>query len=446
MKPRPPLGQLIIYALGQFGWALASFAVGNVLVYFYAPPEDATGASFPEFIPGGSILIGLTLIGIIGFGGRILDGFTDPLIASYSDKSSASMGKRKKLMALSALPFVLFSFLVFLPISDSLLLNSIWLVLTIVIYYVSFTGYLIPYTALISELGHHRDDRLKISMFISIAFAFGLILGSQVYLFQGMLEKSYSATAAFQIVIGAFSMLSLVLMLVPILFLNENKYALQNSQAPSLHEALSGVSSHTNFKFFVISDLLYWLALTFIQLGMVYFVTLLFGMGKEKASEFLQLSFVLSFPFYFLISFLNKRVGKKPLMISGFVVFIFIFACIFFLPIIGIDINQVFLGLIVLTAYALAIFGVLPNVIIADIVNEEEAQSGQSQAAIFYGARNFMMKMGISLANLIFPSFLLLGKSIDNPTGVRYSVLAALVFSVMGMLVFLKFKENPVKA
>ena len=99
-----------------------------------------------------------------------------------------------------------------------------------------------------------------------------------------------------------------------------------------------------------------------------------------------------------------------------------------------------------MTAYALAIFGVLPNVTIADIVNEEEAQSGQSQAAIFYGARNFMMKMGISLANLIFPSFLLLGKSIDNPAGVRYSVLAALVFSVMGMLVFLKFKENPVKA
>ena len=442
MKPRPPIGQLIIYALGQFGWALASFGVGNVLVYFYAPPEDASGATFPEFIPGGSLLIGLTLIGIIGFGGRILDGFTDPLIASYSDKSNAPNGKRKKLMALSVLPFTLFSILVFMPIGGSLMLNALWLVFTIVVYYVAFTGYLIPYTALISELGHHPDDRLKISMFISIAFAFGLILGSQVYLFQGILEETYSSTVAFQIVIAAFAILSFVLMFIPILFLNENKYALQNREAPSLKDALNGVSSHTNFKFFVISDLLYWLALTFIQLGMVYFVTLLFGMEKEKASEFLQLSFVLSFPFYFLISFLNKRVGKKPLMISGFVVFIFIFSCIYFLPTLGVDINQVFMGLIVLTAYALAVFGILPNVIIADIVNEEEAKSGQSQAAIFYGARNFMMKIGISLANLIFPSFLLLGKSISNPAGVRYSVLAALVFSVIGMLVFLRFKPN----
>jgi Na+/melibiose symporter-like transporter len=257
-----------------------------------------------------------------------------------------------------------------------------------------------------------------------------------------MLEKSYSATAAFQMVIAAFALLGLILMLIPILFLNENRYAQQNNKAPSLSESISGVSSHTNFKYFVLSDLLYWLALTFIQLGMVYFVTLLFGMEKEKASEFLQLSFVLSFPFYFLISFLNKRVGKKPLMLSGFVVFIFIFACIFLLPSIGVDINQIFMGLIILTAYALAVFGVLPNVIIADIVNAEEAKSGQSQAAVFYGTRNFMMKMGISLANLLFPSFLLLGKSVSNPIGVRYSVLAALVFSFLGMLVFLKFKEE----
>ncbi len=441
MKERPPLGQLIIYALGQFGWALASFGVGNALVYFYSPPEDASGLTFPEFIPAGSIILGLTLIGIIGFGGRVLDGFTDPLIASFSDKSTAPKGKRKRLMAISVLPFALFSFLVFLPVSGSLLVNCLWLILTMVLYYVSFTGYLIPYTALISELGHHPDDRLKISMFISIAFAFGLILGSQVYVFQGILEESYSPTIAFQLVIAAFAVIGLVLMLVPIFFLEENRYALQNRRAPSLKESLSGVSSHTNFKYFVISDLLYWLALTFIQLGMVYFVTLLFGMEKEKASEFLQLSFVFSFPFYFLISYLNKKVGKKPLMVSGFAVFIFIFACIFFLPIIGMDIHKVFMGLIVLTAYALAVFGVLPNVIIADIVNAEEAKSGQSQAAVFYGARNFMMKIGISLANLIFPSFLLLGKSISNPAGVRYSVLAALVFSSIGMIVFMRYRE-----
>lgn len=441
MKARPTTGQLIIYALGQFGWALASFSVANVLIYFYAPPEDV-GADFPVFITSGSIFLGLTLIGLIGFGGRILDGFTDPLIASYSDKMQSPMGKRKKMMAISIVPFVLFSFLVFFPISGSLLINSLWLVFAIIVYYVAFTGYLIPYTALISELGHHPDDRLKISMYISIAFALGMILGSQIYAFQSALQASYSTTMAFQMVVMGFALLSFLFMLLPILFLNEQKYARQNEDSPPLSEALSTVMQHTNFKYFVISDLLYWLALTFIQLGMVYYVTLLFGMEKGEASTFLQFSFILSFLFYFLIYYLNKKVGKKPMMISGFMVFIVVFAAMFFLPMLGIEVSSLFYVFIVLTAYALAVFGVLPNVIIADIVNEEEAKSGQSVSAVFYGARNFMMKMGISVANLIFPSLLLLGKSMDNSAGVRYSLLVAMIFSIFGLLVFLKFKSH----
>jgi len=442
MKPRPPLGQLIIYAIGQFGWALASFSVAFALIYFYAPPDDGAGTTFPTFIPAGAIFIGLTLIGIIGFGGRILDGFTDPLIATYSDKTIAKMGKRKKLMAISAVPFALFAFLVFLPISDNLTVNAAWLVFTIVIYYISFTGYLIPYTALISELGHHPDDRLKISMLISVAFALGVIGGSQLYAIQSALEAIYSSTIAFQLAVAGMSFISLILMLVPVIFLRENKYALQSNTAPPLKDSLAIIRSNKNFKFFVISDLLYWLALTFIQLGMVYYVTLLFGMDKSQATTFLELSFILSFLFYFFVYFIYKRVGKKVLMVSGFFVFIFIFAGLFLLPFLGLGIGLIFNSIMVLTAYALAVFGVLPNVIIADIVNTEESKTGQSLAAVFYGARNFMMKMGISIANLLFPSFLLLGKSISDPAGVRYSVLAAMIFSILGLLIFLKFKDT----
>jgi len=219
MQSRATTGQIIIYALGQFGWALASFCVANTLIYFYAPPEDV-GAGFPVFIQGGAVFFGLTLIGLIGFGGRILDGFTDPLIATYSDRMQSKMGKRKKLMAFSVLPFALFAFLVFYPISDSLMTNSIWLIFVVIAYYVSFTGYLIPYTALISELGHHSEDRLKISMFISIAFALAMICGSQIYGLQENLEGTYSSTEAFQMAVLAFSGIALIMMLMPVLFLN----------------------------------------------------------------------------------------------------------------------------------------------------------------------------------------------------------------------------------
>ncbi len=179
---------------------------------------------------------------------------------------------------------------------------------------------------------------------------------------------------------------------------------------------------------------------------MVYYVTLLFGMEKIAETSFLELSFILSFLFYFLIYYLNKKVSKKWMMISGFVIFITVFASIFFIPLMGISLASMFYLFVVLTAYSLAVFGVLPNVIIADIVNEEEERTGQSLSAVFYRARNFMMKIGISLATLLFPSLLLFGESLEDPTGVRYSVHVAMVFSILGLFVFLKYKEQDAKS
>ena len=55
-----------------------------------------------------------------------------------------------------------------------------------------------------------------------------------------------------------------------------------------------------------------------------------------------------------------------------------------------------------------------------------------------------MMKMGIALANLLFPSLLLLGKSVANPVGIRISAVCALAFCLVGMLLFLRYDEKRV--
>ena len=67
------------------------------------------------------------------------------------------------------------------------------------------------------------------------------------------------------------------------------------------------------------------------------------------------------------------------------------------------------------------------------------------QAGMFYGVRNFMMKLGASLANLIFPSLLLLGKSTENPMGVKVSAILAVVFCLVGFFIFTRYKERPNK-
>ena len=108
-----PLPQLLIYAVGQLGWSLATFGISNVLDYFYFPPEVDGTAFFPSFIYQGIIGGIFTLLGLLAATGRFLDAFLDPFIAFKSDAMQHPLGKRKILLAIAAIPFALFAFLLF---------------------------------------------------------------------------------------------------------------------------------------------------------------------------------------------------------------------------------------------------------------------------------------------------------------------------------------------
>ena len=441
---RPTIFAIIIYALGQFGWSLASFGAINLLIYFYLPPESGE-TNFPSFIFQGAIIGVLTVIGVVNFGGRIFDAITDPLIAIWSDKMNSKFGKRKFLMAISAIPFALLSFLIFYPISTDATINTGWLLITVFLLYFFMTLYVVPYTALISELGHHPDDRLKISTVISVTWALGFIIGNSVYAFQSYFSETMSSVEAFQMVMGIYSLIALVFMLMPVFFLNENKYAVQQSSSFDLKKSIGSVFANVNFRYFIFSDLMYWLALTFIQLGVSYYITLLFGKDIGAATLFMTIGFMTSFLLYVPLNLLSNKFGKKKILMIAFLVFSVVFLLTFMVPFLPVSMDVMFYVLAVVSAFPLAAFGIIPNAIIADIVHEHAEATGVQQAGMFYGIRNFMMKLGASLANLIFPSLLLLGKSTANPMGVKVSTILAVVFCLVGFFIFTRYKERPNK-
>lgn len=441
---RPPLRVKIIYALGQLGWSLASFGAANLLVYFYMPPEGEQAALFPTYIYQGAILGIMTLIGLINFGGRVLDAITDPLIAHWSDQNTSKMGRRRYFMAISAVPFALFSFLVFYPPVDGVSQwNSIYLLVMVFLFFISLTAYVVPYTALISELGHQQEDRLLISTLVSVTWAVGFLIGNSAYALQGVFADSfgYSNTEALQAVVLTFSSIALVFMLIPVFFLNEKKYAYQQPSNISLRESVREIAQNINFRYFAISDWMYWLALTFIQLGVGYYVVTLLQLEEGFATLFLTIGLLGSFVLYVPVNMLAKRKGKKWLVSIGFVAFSVLFGLTSVMDQLPFPAMTSLYLLAILSTIPLAIFSILPNAIIADIIYQHEAESGNQQAGMFYAVRTFMMKLGISVANLIFPSLLLLGKSVDNPFGVKLSAVFAMVFCVVGLLVFLRYRE-----
>lgn len=443
-----PISKQIIFAFGQFGWSLAAFSGANALTFFYMPPENAEQALFPAYIFQGAVFGIATIIGLINAGSRVFDAITDPWIANLSDRSTSKFGKRRLFMGIAAFPFALFSLLIFVPIvPHESVWNTIWLIFTILLYYLSVTAYCTPYNALISELGHTSKERLNISTLISITWALGFALGNQLYVFRTIVADKFelSNTASFQLVLAFFAIIAFVFMMLPVLFIKEKKYAESHTTDEGVFQSVRAAFKNKNFLSFTLSDFMYWLSLTFIQVGISYFIIVLLKLDESLISFLMLLMFVLSFVFYVPVNLVARKFGKKKLLIFAFALFGFVFVLAALFNKLPFSPELQAYTVIALASIPLAVFGILPNAVIADLAEADGIKTGKYKAGTFFAARTFMMKMGISVANLIFPSFLLLGKSTMNDTGIRLAAISAIIFCIVGLLLLLKYNEKEIQ-
>ena len=134
------------FAAGQFGWAMLSGIISNWLVYFYQPDETAISQGQTVFIPQGLVVLGIfTIIGGITAFGRIFDAFTDPMIASWSDRCTSKNGRRIPFLKWASLPLALSTVLVFWsPVNENSWLNAAFLLVMVLAYYLSITAYCTP--------------------------------------------------------------------------------------------------------------------------------------------------------------------------------------------------------------------------------------------------------------------------------------------------------------
>jgi len=151
----------------------------------------------------------------------------------------------------------------------------------------------------------------------------------------------------------------------------------------------------------------------------------------------------LSVLFYPLVSKLTPKFGKKKLILIAFGIFTVAFSYTAtlgtFLPVAP-EIQGYILC--VLAAPAMAIFGILPQAVVADIAECDEIETHENRSGMFYAARTFSMKMGQAVAMLLVTS---LG-TIRQDIGLGYRIVAicAAAVCVLGGLLFLAYNEKRV--
>ena len=452
-------GKMWCYAIGQLGWSIISGLIGSWLVYFYQPNQEAIDDGMINLIPSGRVVFGvLTIIGLITAIGRVFDAVTDPLVGNWSDNLKSNLGRRIPFMRWSALPLgIIFTLVFCAPIGNVSAVNTVWLFVTVLAYYFLITCYCTPYTSLLAELPHNQDEKLKLSMCISLTFIVGTCIGYAAPTIWGILMGAGLARIpAMRITFAILAALATVFMLVPAFGINEKDYCEAQPSSSNMFTSLGKTFKNKDFRIFVGQDIIYFFGLAMFQTGLPFFVTSLLHLPESWTTIMMGGLTILSLCYYPFVTRMTAKWGKKKLLIAAFFGFVLTFG---FTAISGeklgfIPIYAQAAIIVILGSFPQAIFGIIPQTIVADIALSDEVVTGESRSGMFYAARTFAMKLGQSLAMLMFTSLATIGaakaaagsasQAAGSTLGYRIVALVASVCCIAGGLIMGFFNEKKV--
>ncbi|MBQ3269892.1 MAG: MFS transporter [Clostridia bacterium] len=441
-------GKVWCFAVGQFGWSVLAALISSWLVNYYQPDLATQQAGQPIFIPQGLAILGmLTILGAITAFGRVFDAVTDPLIASLSDRCRSKDGRRIPFMRAAAVPFALTCILTFWsPVRGESWLNAGFLFLMLMLFYLFMTMYCTPYNALIPELGSDQKTRMAISTSISFTYIAGMAMAYLAPVIWGALQgMGLERVTAIRATFTGLSLIGMVCMFVPVFTIREKDYVVAAPSESTALKSLAATFRNRDFRVFVASDIAYFLGITMFQTALPFFVTSLLRLEEGMSTVYFVLMTALSVLFYVPINKLTPKFGKKKLILFAFVVFTvsFVYTAFFgqSLPIPPAVQGYV---LCVVAAPAMAIFGILPQAVVADISECDALETRENRSGMFFAARTFAFKVGQSVAMLLVTAFATIGQ--ETGLGYRITAIAAAAVCVLGGVLFMLYNEKRVYA
>jgi len=176
-------------------------------------PTSAAGMPIFIFILpyyAGDLGLGLSLVGILFFLGRLTDIATDPVMGVLIDKFPSRWGKHKHWIFISAPIFMVATYLIFLPPTSNP--SSLYFFLSLFLVYLSFTLSSITQLSWSTFLAPDYDDRTKLLTLRELMALLGMFCVIAIPAFVELYDTSLKAKIS---AIGVFILIS-----IPIITLN----------------------------------------------------------------------------------------------------------------------------------------------------------------------------------------------------------------------------------
>ena len=272
------------------------------------------------------------------------------------------------------------------------------------------------------------------------------------------MDVSSAFAWSFRICFIVLAVIACVAMLLPAFGLKETEFIDPKPSNENVFKSLVATFKNKDFRVFSLSDIMYWVGLTMFQTGLPFFVKVSMGFDPGLVIVFMGGMSVLAAVFYpFVTKFVNKW-GKKKLVIAGFLglALCYTIAAISSIP--GVcpetgnaNIVSWIFGVVIMVVSALpmALLGIIPQSIVADVAEAEAKTTGQNREGMFFAARTLAMKFGQSLAMILFTSLAVSMAAATTATevvptkaGMIIVAIAAVVFCVLGAVILMFYREK----
>src|SRR5258708_35514197 len=174
------------------GWRILTKTIIVKITYYSLAPSNA---GLVSLVPQLLLLVVVNILSVIAASARLIDALYDPFIASLSDKSKNPGGRRIPFMKMAALPAAAFCFLTFHPVQKTASIsNAWWLELTMILFFIAATTYIIPYNALLPEMAKTPAEKVRLSSFQQVGFVLGIIVAALANNFPDLGQEGFHFT------------------------------------------------------------------------------------------------------------------------------------------------------------------------------------------------------------------------------------------------------------
>jgi len=427
------------------GWSILNNIITTMLIYFYLPPKNS---GLETLIPPVIYLGIFSILALIAAGGRLFDAITDPIIAWMSDRSTHRKGRRVPFMLVGWIPAFICCIAVFIPVHLFESKRNIWsLIPSLTLFYLAITVYFIPYNALMPELAQTGREKIRLSTWLSLAYVIGLIIAAQTPLLADRLEDWFSfqkRAHTFQAAIGILSFIAGILLFIPVISINEKVDCKSEPAKVSFFVSLGQTLSNYNFRLFLFADFSYFMAISIIASGMLYYLKVLLGLEEAMGSKVFGVMILVSLLFYPLVLYISKFIRKKFLISFGLIFMGFIFLSVYFLGRLPMHPKAQIYLFALLGSIPVAILGIVPYAIIAEIAQLDGLVTGIQKEGMYFAVRNFFYKVGMTIGIMVFTILAIWGKDPGDDLGIRLNGIFGFFLCNIAGLTFLLFKEKEI--